>query len=147
MRAKTLFAVALLLFTMSVSFGADAPALTPLTPPSSFGMAMVRMVGSLALVVALFFAGAWVFRNLHRFRSSTLPERKLQILEAKSLGARQAIYVVAFEQQRLLIGSTSQGLTLLTHLPDGAPQETTERTQRTAAVPFGEALLQALGRK
>jgi flagellar biogenesis protein FliO len=66
------------------------------------------------------------------------------VLEAKSLGARQAIYVVGFEQQRMLIGSTAQGLTLLTHLPDG--EEQTE-AERVVSVSFGEALMQALGRK
>jgi flagellar biosynthetic protein FliO len=126
-------------------FGADAPALKPLTPPStSFGVAFFRMIGSLAFVVAIFFGGAWLFRNMHRFRQTAGPARKLQVLEAKSLGARQAIYVVGFEEQRLLIGSTPQGLTLLTHLPDGVTQPETERI---VPVSFGEALLQALGRK
>ena len=109
------------------------------------GVAVFRMIGSLAFVVALFFAGAWLFRNMHRFRQTGSPLRKLQVLEAKSLGARQAIYVVAFEQQRLLIGSTAQGLTLLTHLPDGTAQTEAERS--IVPVSFGEALLQALGRK
>ncbi len=126
-------------------FGADAPTLKPLTPPSSsFGVAFFRMIGSLAFVVAIFFGGAWMFRNMHRFRQTGSPARKLQVLEAKSLGARQAVYVVAFEQQRMLIGSSAQGLTLLTHLPDGEPQAETERI---VPVSFGEALMQALGRK
>jgi flagellar protein FliO/FliZ len=127
------------------AFGADPAALKPLTAAStSFGVAFFRMIGSLAFVVAIFFGGAWLFRNMHRFRQTAGPVRKLQVLEAKSLGARQAIYVVGFEEQRLLIGSTPQGLTLLTHLPDGVTQPETERI---VPVSFGEALLQALGRK
>ena len=126
-------------------FGAEAQALKPLTPPStSFGVAFFRMIGSLAFVVAIFFAGAWLFRNMHRFRQAGSPARKLQVLEAKSLGASQTIYVVGFEQQRMLIGSTAQGLTLLTHLPDGEAQVDAERI---VPVSFGEALMQALGRK
>ena len=137
----------LLLFATLASlscFAADSAAPRLLPTPSSFAVSLLRMIGSLAFVVGLFFAGAWLFRNMHRFRSQTGAQRKLQVLEAKSLGARQAIYVVAFEQQRLLIGSTAQGLTLLTHLPDGTPQNETERI---VPVSFGEALLQALGRK
>src|SRR4051812_30342322 len=127
------------------ALGADATTLTPLTPPStSFGVAFFRVIGSLAFVVAIFFGGAWLFRNMHRFRQTGSPARKLQVLEAKSLGARQAIYVVGFEQQRMLIGSTAQGLTLLTHLPEGEPQSEAERI---VPVSFGEALMQALGRK
>jgi flagellar biogenesis protein FliO len=66
------------------------------------------------------------------------------VLEGKSLGPRQALYVVAYEQQRLLIGASAQGLTLLTHLPEGEAQAVAERV---VPVPFGEALMQALGRK
>jgi flagellar biogenesis protein FliO len=114
----------------------------------SMGVAVFRMVGSLALVISLFFAGAWVFRNMHRFKGGGANHRKLQVLEGKSIGPRQALYVVAYEQQRLLIGATAQGLTLLTHLPDGEAQ-TAESTsaERIVPVPFGEALMQALGRK
>ncbi len=128
----------------ATAFGAEPTVLKPLANSGSIGMAVFRMIGSLALVVALFFAGAWLFRNMHRFQKAGAPQRKLQVLEAKSLGTRQAIYVVAFEQQRLLIGSTAQGLTLLTHLPDGAPQSEAERI---VPVSFGDVLMQALGRK
>ena len=127
----------------SHTLAADAPALPALAAPS-LAVSLFRMFGSLAFVVALFFAGAWFFRNLHRFRGRTAPRQKLQVLEAKSLGVRQSIYVVGFEQQRMLIGATPQGLTLLTHLPDGAPAA---ESDRIVSVSFGEALLQALGRK
>ena len=116
--------------------------LAPATP--SVGVALLRMVGSLGLVIALFFAGVWCFRNMHRLKGPAGAARKLQVLEGKSLGPRQAVYVVAYEQQRLLIGASAQGLTLLTHLPEGAPVPDGERI---VSVSFGEALMQALGRK
>ena len=166
---KKLLKLLLLAFTLVVSLGADQSAVVttnaavasgPATftgavaAPPSMGVAIFRMVGSLAIVIALFFAAAWVFRNMHRFKVPGAATRKLQVLEAKSLGARQAVYVVGYEQQRLLIGATPQGLTLLTHLPnlpEGAPQaqEQVEQAagQRILPVSFGEALLQALGRK
>jgi len=142
MRAR-LFLVLLGLASLSC-FGADAVPMKTIAAPAPAGAAIFRMIGSLAIVVALFFTGAWLFRNLHRWRPAGGPARKLQVLEARNLGARQAIYVVAFEQQRLLLGSSAQGLTLLTHLPDGAPEPEAERI---VPVPFGEALRQALGRK
>src|SRR5262249_23560867 len=104
-----------------------------------------RMLGSLALVIALFFAGVWLFRNVHRLNARRSGQRKLQIIEGKSLGPRQAVYVVTYEQQRLLLGATPQGITLLTHLPEG-PAAAPE-SERIVSVSFGEALLQALGRK
>jgi len=129
----------------AAALAADPSALTlkPVAAPS-VAVSLFRMFGSLIFVVALFFAGAWLFKNLHRFRGQTGPKRKLHILEARSLGVRQSIYVIGFEQQRMLIGATPQGLTLLTHLPDGtAPEE----GERIVPAPFGEALMQALGRK
>lgn len=140
--------------TTTTTAVAAAPATSPALP--SMGAAVFRMVGSLAIVIALLFAAAWVFRNMHRFKSPGAANRKLQVLEAKSLGPRQAVYVVGYEQQRLLIGATAQGLTLLTHLPESevkgevqsAPQPDAQpATPRVLAVSFGEALMQALGRK
>jgi flagellar protein FliO/FliZ len=128
---------------IAVACAADPVTLKPVAAPSATA-SLFRMFGSLLFVVAIFFAGAWLFRNMHRLRGQAGPARKLQVLEARSLGVRQSIYVVGFEQQRMLIGSTPQGLTLLTHLPDGAPQPEGERI---VSAPFGEALLQALVRK
>jgi flagellar protein FliO/FliZ len=138
----------LLLLTLVVTLGEEKAVGTSAVP--SMGAAVFRMVGSLAVVIALFFAAAWLFRNMHRFKGAGTSQRKLQVLEAKSLGPRQAVYVVAYEQQRLLIGASAQGLTLLTHLPEGAPQAqiaSQSDAQRIVPVSFGEALMQALGRK
>ena len=138
---RSIFQLLILVFTVVI---ASAQEKTGNAAMPSMGVAIFRMVGSLAIVIALFFVGAWLFRNMHRFKNSGLSQRKLQVLEGKSIGPRQAIYVVAYEEQRLLIGSTAQGITLLTHLPEGAPQPAGERI---VPVSFGEALMQALGRK
>ena len=138
---RTILQLLVLMFSV-VLLSAQDKAGTATFP--SMGVAIFRMVGSLAIVIALFFVGAWLFRNMHRFKNNGANQRKLQVLEGKSIGPRQAIYVVAYEEQRLLIGSTAQGLTLLTHLPEGAPQPAGERI---VPVSFGEALMQALGRK
>ena len=133
-----------LVFTVAAE-SAPSAAAAPVVP--SMGAAVFRMVGSLAIVIAILFAGAWLYRNMHRFKAGQTNQRKLQVLEGKSVGPRQARYVVAYEQQRLLIGSTAQGLTLLTHLPEGEAQAATSSTERIVPVSFGEALMHALGRK
>jgi flagellar protein FliO/FliZ len=125
-------------------FAATSSAVT-LPASQSVGVALFRMLGSLALVIALFFAGIWVFRNMHRLNTRRGVQRKLQVLEGKSLGPRQAVYLVAYEQQRMLVGATPQGITLLTHLPEGPAAEA--ESERIVSVSFGEALMQALGRK
>jgi flagellar biosynthetic protein FliO len=145
---KTVFKLVVLVLTMIVTLGAEKAPMAAAAP--SMGAAVFRMVGSLALVIAIFFAAAWVFRNMHRFKAAGANQRKLQVLEGKSLGPRQAVYVVAYEHQRLLIGASAQGLTLLTHLPEGEPHTETapvEKAGRVLSVSFGEALMQALGRK
>lgn len=114
---------------------------------TSVTLSFVRMLGALALVVALFFGAAWVFKNGFRFQSIAPAQRKLQVLESRSLGPRQAVFVVGYENQRLLIGSTPNGLALLTHLPERTAEEEKEQSERIVPVTFGEALLQALGRK
>jgi flagellar protein FliO/FliZ len=143
--ARTILKLVALLLTAFVALGAEPSSPSPAVP--SMGAAVFRMVGSLAVVIALFFAAAWLFRNLHRFKAPGSNQRKLQVLEGKSLGPRQAVYVVAYEQQRLLIGSSAQGLTLLTHLPEGEAQPQSQSSERILPVSFGEALMQALGRK
>jgi flagellar biogenesis protein FliO len=123
---------------------ADTAQLLPPTP--GIGASLFRMLGALCVVLALFFAGAWLFRNWSRLNASRGGARKLNVLDAKSVGARQSIFVVGYEERRFLIGSTPQGLVLLSHLPDG--KEVVEFPEPSAApLPFAQALMQALGRK
>ena len=113
---------------------------------SSAAAAVFRMLGALCLVLALFFGGAWVFRNWARLDPRRGgPQRKLHVLEARSLGARQSLVVVAYDKQRFLVGSTPQGLTLLSALPD--TEEVAGETPAFVPLPFPDALMQALGRK
>lgn len=109
------------------------------------GLSLVRVFGALALVFALFFTGVWLFRNWQRLTLQRGRSPQLQILEMKSLGNRQAILVVAFQQQRMLLSSSPAGVTFLSHLPAGDAGEGT--TSAVAAPTFGEALQQVLGRK
>lgn len=110
----------------------------------SVGVSVFRMLGALALVIALFFCVAWLFKNGLPMRRMAAGPRKLQVLEAKSLGPRQAVYVVGYENQRLLIGATAGGLSLLSHLPESTG---TEPEAPIVPVSFGETLMQVLGRK
>jgi flagellar protein FliO/FliZ len=123
------------------AFAAEAPkfAATP-----SVTVSILRMLGSLVFVAGLFLIAAWVFKNGFRLKGMAGAPRKLQVLEARSLGPRQAVYVVGYESQRMLIGSTPNGLSLLSHLPEGTP---IQENERIVPVSFREALFQALGRK
>jgi len=118
-----------------------APALASGLP--DMGAALLRVAGALAVVIALFLAGVWLFKNWQRLAMRPGAAPKLSVLEFKSLGQRQALYVVAYEQQRMLIASSAAGVTLLSHLPaaDEAPPEVAPKMS------FSEAFQHVLARK
>lgn len=142
-----------LLVAMLCSFAVHSAATTNALPvlPSSGGSAAVsvfRVIGALCLVFAVFFGGTWLFRNWARFNPARAGQRKLHLLEARSLGGRQSVLVVAYDKQRFLIGSTPQGMTLLSHLPEAQePDSSNTANGSIVPIPFTDALMQALGRK
>ena len=115
----------------------------PIGPGPDMLGSVLRMGGALALVIGLFLTGVWLFKNWQRLarRRGALP--KLNVLEVKSLGPRQAIYVVAYEQQRMLLASSPAGVALLSHLPEAEE----ENTAPAARLSFAAALQQVLARK
>ena len=124
---------ALFLACAPAAFAEVTNTLTLRTDLPNVGASAIRALGALAIVLALFFAGVWVFRNGQRavWRRTGVP--KLAILESRSLGNRLAIYVVGYEQQRLLVGSSPAGLSLLTQLPtEEAPVGNAECGTRNA---------------
>jgi flagellar biogenesis protein FliO len=79
----------------------------------------------MGVVVACFLGGVWLFRNWQRFtvRGARIP--KLQVIESRSLGPRTGLYVIGYEQQRFLIATTPNGISMLSSLPPGSPDEVT----------------------
>jgi flagellar biogenesis protein FliO len=94
------------------------------------------------LVIAILFGGTWAFRNWQRVAANKGQAPKLNILETKSLGQRHAIFVVGYEQQRLLIASSPSGVTMLTILPAASTNASEE--EPVARVNFTDVLRQAL---
>ncbi len=95
--------------------------LASLPPAPSFtlpdtGFSVLRVFGALTVVIGLFLAGVWVFRNWHRMSAQRGPSQ-LRILESRSLGGRHALHVVGYQEQRLLLSSSPQGVSLVSHLP------------------------------
>lgn len=118
-----------------------------LTSPSlpEAGPSLLRVLGALALVLGLFLSGAWLVRNgrLRVFGRSR--SARLNVLETRSLGGRQALYVVAYGQERLLIGSTPAGINLLTHLAPSQEEEASLPAPSPMLPSFSQALAQVLG--
>jgi flagellar biogenesis protein FliO len=135
-----------LLALASTSFGAEA-VMAP--PPPSIGFSVLRMVGALCLVFALLFAGVWIYRNSARFAPGRGRNSKLRVLESRSLGHRHSIFVVGYDNQRLLLSTSPTGVTMLSHLPEASAADLEAETSTEPTPNFSTAFLQALtsGRK
>jgi flagellar biogenesis protein FliO len=123
---------------------APAPAAASGSMPD-MGASLIRVFGALVFVIGIFLGGVWLFRNWQRIAVRKGISPKLQILEVKSLGQRQALYVVGYQQQRMLIGASPAGITLLSHLPVADESETTPTAP--TKISFTDALQQVLNRK
>jgi flagellar protein FliO/FliZ len=127
--------------------GETQPASTYTALPGALpdaGSSVLRMFGALIVVIAIFFGGVWLFRNWQRFTLRKGGAPKLNVIEVRSLGQRHALYVVGYDQQRMLLASSPAGVTLVSHLP------TAEEGEAAAAVPqpsFAEAFQQVFQRK
>jgi flagellar biogenesis protein FliO len=84
-------------------------------PDASFSI--LRVVGALMLVLGLFLAGVWLYKNWQRLALQRGRPAQLQLIEMKALGSKQVLYVVGYQQQRLLLASSPAGVTLVSHLP------------------------------
>jgi flagellar biosynthetic protein FliO len=111
------------------------------------GMSLLRVTGALALVLGLFLGGVWLFKNWQRLAAQRGRQPRLSILESRSLGARQAVFVVAYEQQRFLVAASPAGVSLLSHLPETDPDRADPLPPAAGRMPFGQALAQVLKRK
>ena len=109
------------------------------------GASVLRVFGALILVVGIFLGGVWLFRNWQRFTVQKGARPRLNVLEARSLGQRQSLYVVGYLQQRMLVAATPTGITLLSHLPS---EETSEvPAPAVTRISFTDAFQQVLARK
>lgn len=138
-------AVLLLLPSTACLAATNAVVLTGYSAPD-VGGSFVRMLAGLAFVLALFFGGVWVFKNWQRV-SRVRSNSKLNIMEARSLGPRQAIYVVGYNEQRFLVAASPAGISLVSALPEAATGTQSEVIVSNGASPFAQVLQSVLGRK
>lgn len=124
-----------------------SPSTAPLPPPpvdASMGGAVVRLFGAFTLVIGLFLGAVWLWKQWQRTAGAGGRWGRLQVLEARSLGNRQSIFVVGYENERLLLGSSPQGVTLLTRLPEAAEDLDRVPAESPAVGKFAEVLMGVL---
>ena len=129
-------------FGETTNTAATSP-ITPALPTPDMGVSLLRVMGALALVLGIFLAGVWLFRNWQRLAVRRGRAPKLNVLEIRSLGGRQSIYVVGYEQERFLLASSPAGVNFLTHLPSAGNEETSA-SEAKPQMPFSQALAQVL---
>jgi len=123
----------------------NSPAASSFNPGLStpdIGVSLLRVTGALALVIGIFLAGVWLLRNWQRLTVQRGRAPKLNVLEIRSLGGRQSIYVVGYEQERFLLASSPAGVNFLTHLPAAGNEP--EGAEAKPTIPFSQALAQVL---
>lgn len=100
------------------------------------GGELLRVLLSLAAVVALIFVAGWLSRRL-QVRSRPYG-RRIRCVETFAVGARERLLLLDADGKRLLIGMGPGGMRTL-HVYDGTPAEPTVPT--APALPaFGELL-------
>lgn len=131
-----------------------AAAVSTNLPPVSLalpdaGVSLVRVMGALAFVLAIFLGGVWLYRNWQRLARKGGHAPQLQLLETRALGHRHVLYVVGYQQQRLLLAASPGGVALVSHLPPGDPDEAAPEvaTTQVSSAGFVQALQQAVQRK
>lgn len=126
------------------AFGQNTNTLTFNAPLPDVGASLARVFVALAFVLAIFLGGVWLFRNWQRLTVQRGRAPKLNVLEVRSLGGRHALYVVAYERERLLLAASPSGVNLLSHLQPAeegsAPPSETAAPQASFAQTLGKML-------
>ena len=105
----------LLLIAGSAAHSASAAPVTG-AAGDSVAVASVRMLGMLALIIAgVLGAGRWL-RHSRMLGSWKTPQARLQIVETRSVGQRQALCLVACDQREWLVAVGPTGIQMLSPL-------------------------------
>ncbi|HEX3624910.1 MAG TPA: flagellar biosynthetic protein FliO [Verrucomicrobiae bacterium] len=118
------------------------PFIAPALPDA--GVSLLRVAGAMVLVIGIFLGGVWMFKNWRRLALQQGRGPKLQVLETRPLGGRNAIYVLAYEQQRFLVSASPSGVSLLSHLPAATDNEAADGAPGVSRPAFTQVLAQVL---
>lgn len=89
------------------------------SPDINVGGELLRVLLSLAAIVALIFAAGWMSRRL---QARTSPGgRRLRCVESMSVGARDRLLLIDADGKRLLVGVGQGGMRTL-HVYEGASE-------------------------
>jgi flagellar biogenesis protein FliO len=82
------------------------------------GNSTFTVIGSLGLVLGLFFAVTWIFRRGMPGGMFLLPREALEVLGKAALGSRQQVQLIRVGHKLLLVAITPAGVQTLTEITD-----------------------------
>ncbi|MCY2931763.1 MAG: flagellar biosynthetic protein FliO [Planctomycetota bacterium] len=95
------------------------PLISPTDSPAA-GM-FWRMLGSLAVVIALIAVGWFVFRRHLGGRMGALGRRQVTLLESARVGSRQNVLLVQAGSRKFLLAATPERITLVADVTEACP--------------------------
>lgn len=99
---------ALLSATTAPAWAADSPGVSDMFSTS------LKTLGALMLVLALILIIAWLARRyLHFLPQGSEKGEDIRILSVKALGPKRYVHLLEVDDQKLLVGSSEGGMTLL----------------------------------
>lgn len=113
-------------------------------PPVDVTGELLRVMLSLAGIVALIFAAGWLTRRLQA--RQLIGGRRLRCVESMSVGARERVLLVDADGKRMLLGVGVGGVRAL-HVYDGNAPVAEEGAGTPASLPPFAQLLGRMGRK
>ncbi|PHM39342.1 flagellar biosynthesis protein FliO [Xenorhabdus mauleonii] len=118
-------------------------------PPLPASQTLMQVSSALGGVLLLIFFITWLVRRLGLAPAKNLrlskKHRLLNVKASCSLGPKERVVVVEIEDSWLVLGVTSQQISMLHQMP--APPESEEKDTVLKALPFGQMLKNTLQRK
>jgi flagellar protein FliO/FliZ len=108
------------------------------TPDINVGGELVRVLLSLAAVIALIFVAGWMSRRL---QARSLPGgRRIRCVESMTVGARERVLLIDADGKRLLVGVGQGGMRTLHVYEGAAPAAASPPPDAPAAPNFAQLL-------
>jgi flagellar protein FliO/FliZ len=108
------------------------------TPDINVGGELLRVLLSLAAVIALIFVAGWMSRRL---QARSLPGgRRIRCVESMTVGARERVLLIDADGKRLLVGVGQGGMRTLHVYEGAAPAAASPPPDAPAAPNFAQLL-------
>ena len=92
--------------------------ITPREEAANTDYSLTSSLGPLALILAIVFVGAWLWRRAHPDLTRAAPSQAIQLLGHRSIGQKQAIHLIRIGQKILVVGMSGDRMETLSEIDD-----------------------------